>query len=528
MVSFEQDLKSKHILIIDDEAIIAMAIEDALYDLGYMNVVVAFNVNDAITLFDNSAIDLAIMDINLNDSTDGIELAKLLKKKREVQVIFLTGNSDQVTISKAKYVEPMGFIVKPFDKKNLGINMEMALFQQMSISKSSQKNNQLLLDHFFYYNNPNLIIRIDVNKTILKINPVISRITGKQPDFYENKTIYNAEFEDAFVDQLKEIVDNVISRKRKTFIEINIGTLMGNRMMSIVAIPEIINENTVFSVAMILQDITDQKISADDLVKRNNRMLDSINYSEKIQKALLPDEFKLKKYLPDSFILFFPKDIVSGDFPWIYSKGNYLYIAVVDCTGHGVPGALMSIISHFLLNQIVRGGNELLPSKILDFLHAYIRKTLKQHMTGIESKDGADISLCRVNLDNGQLDYSGAHRPLILLKNNEIHEIKGDKRPIGGIHHTKNIKKPRFTNHSFQLEKNDFICMFSDGFTDQFGGDPLNQKKIGTEKLKEVLLNNANKPCSEISKTVSGFYYNWKGDVKQIDDVLMIGFSWNK
>lgn len=525
MNSIEQGLTEHSILIVEDESVIALSIEEALEELGFSNVNVALNVADALELFENNKFDLAILDINLKDHIDGIELALLLKEQRELPVIFLTGNSDRSTVSKAKHAEPAGFLIKPFDKLNLSINLDIALFQQSPSSRSGMKNNQLTLDDHFFHNIPHFIIRLDRHKNILKLNARISRLTGKQPSFYENKTIHTAEFEDTLVTQIEHIADRVISNNRKAFVEISIPTIMGERMMSVVALPEMIDGETIHSVTLIFHDITDEKIAAADLESRNKKIVDSINYSKRIQKILLGDEERLRQYLDDSFILLIPKDIVSGDFPWVYYKNNHLYLAVVDCTGHGVPGALLSVVFHFLLNQILKDGDDLLPSRVLDLLHIHVNKTLKQHMPGVESKDGADIGLCRINLNTGTLDYSGAHRPLVLLRNNEISEFKGDKRPIGGAQR-KRMKTKRFTNTSIQLQKDDFVCMFSDGITDQFGGNEASEKKIGSRRIKDMILSNSQKPCNEISKSVSEYFHSWKGVTKQVDDVLMIGLNW--
>jgi serine phosphatase RsbU (regulator of sigma subunit) len=177
---------------------------------------------------------------------------------------------------------------------------------------------------------------------------------------------------------------------------------------------------------------------------QNKRITESINYSRKIQSAINPTEEDLLKYNPDSFILYLPKDVISGDFPWLFETGDYLYLAAVDCTGHGVPGAMMSMIGNLLLNDIINDGQVLMPSVILRRLHEAVVKTLKQDSSEGNSNDGMDIGLCCIDKKNQEVIFSGAHRPLFFMRDGVIEVISGDKFPIGGMHY-KGLNK--FTDH---------------------------------------------------------------------------------
>jgi serine phosphatase RsbU (regulator of sigma subunit) len=223
-----------------------------------------------------------------------------------------------------------------------------------------------------------------------------------------------------------------------------------------------------------------------------------------------------------------PKDIISGDFPWVHYKNHQLYIAVVDCTGHGIPGAFLSVVAHFLLNEIVKSGENLAPSKILEMLHIYTKKTLRQHLPGVGSSDGADIALCKINLQTKELIFSGAHRPLLYINNNEIHEIKGDKQPIGGTHYDRNKKRLTFTDHKINMQAGDKFLIYSDGLTDQFGGpNTARQLKFGQSSLKKLLLKASAEGLNSLDtvNSIEKDFFAWKAANKQLDDVLMLHFG---
>jgi serine phosphatase RsbU (regulator of sigma subunit) len=252
---------------------------------------------------------------------------------------------------------------------------------------------------------------------------------------------------------------------------------------------------------------------------QNKRIAESINYSRKIQNAINPEETQLREYIKDSFILYKPKDVISGDFPWLYAKGRYLYLAAVDCTGHGVPGAMMSMIGSLLLNDIVNGDKDLTPSEILMQLHLAVVKTLKQDAPGSNSSDGMDLGLCRIDLHGDELLFSGAHRPLLHVRNGEVEQIKGDKFPIGGMQYR---GKNNYTDTIIKIEKGDAFYVFSDGLTDQTGG-PEN-KKLMINYVRDITVKYAHIPQCDIKNIFNEEFEKWKGNNKQLDDVILIGF----
>jgi serine phosphatase RsbU (regulator of sigma subunit) len=252
--------------------------------------------------------------------------------------------------------------------------------------------------------------------------------------------------------------------------------------------------------------------------EKNKDILDSINYAKRIQTALLKEEERVSMHLPDHFILFKPKDIVSGDFYWALEKEGHLYIAAVDCTGHGVPGGFMSMLGVAFLNEITADARLLTPAEILDRLRSKILKELGQTGEANESKDGMDISLLRMNLETKETQWSGANNPLWYLMKGEMKEITADKQPIGHFP----VMKP-FTNHNIVTEKDSILYLFSDGYADQFGGSK--GKKFKYKQLQEKLLTIRHEPLAEQKRVLDETLRNWKGNLEQVDDILIIGIK---
>jgi len=253
---------------------------------------------------------------------------------------------------------------------------------------------------------------------------------------------------------------------------------------------------------------------------KNKDITDSINYAKQIQDAILPAKEEVLKAFKDSFILYLPKDIVSGDFYWFAQMGDEIVIAAVDCTGHGVPGAFMSVIGSDSLNQVVRRNKIKKPSEILNNLHLEIRRALKQENSETGSRDGMDISLSTINLTKKTIQYAGAYNPLYHLRNGELNEIKADRYPIGGYQQE---EKRAFTNHEIEIKEGDSIYLFSDGYVDQFGGQK--GKKFKAKKFKKLILDNHHKKMSEQSTIFENNFISWRSELEQVDDVLVIGIG---
>ncbi|MBN2611952.1 MAG: SpoIIE family protein phosphatase [Bacteroidales bacterium] len=255
----------------------------------------------------------------------------------------------------------------------------------------------------------------------------------------------------------------------------------------------------------------------DHIEQQNKEITSSIMYAQRIQNAVLPNIELINKLLPDHFILFKPRDIVSGDFYWVTEKENKVILVAADCTGHGVPGAFMSMLGVSLLNEIVNNQSAISACEILNLLRGNVKKTLSQKGRHDETKDGMDLVLCIFDFNKYQVQFAGAYNPLWIIRNDELMVFKGDKMPIGIYVGKENP----FTCNDIPLQKNDMIYMFSDGYADQFGGP--DEKKFKSGALKDLLLEINKKPLHEQKEILESAHLEWKGDVQQIDDIMVIG-----
>jgi serine phosphatase RsbU (regulator of sigma subunit) len=249
-----------------------------------------------------------------------------------------------------------------------------------------------------------------------------------------------------------------------------------------------------------------------ELAMKNKDILDSITYAKRIQLSILPPDIPFDNV----FILFKPKDIVSGDFYWITSAGGKEFLAAVDCTGHGVPGAFMSFIGYTSLNKIVIEQGIYQPATILNRLNEEVAHTLHQKGEDIVN-DGMDIALIAYDPATNQLDYAGAFNPLVLIRKGEILETKADRFAIGRA----TGKDKQFTNHTVQLEKNDAVYLYSDGYGDQFGGPE--GKKFKTSNLKELFVSIQDKSMDKQREVLDSTIEKWRQGHEQIDDILVMG-----
>lgn len=262
------------------------------------------------------------------------------------------------------------------------------------------------------------------------------------------------------------------------------------------------------------EEIESQRVKLEHLY---NEVTDSIKYAKRIQEAILPPDALVKKELPNPFVLYKPKDIVSGDFYWMEKVDNKVFFAAVDCTGHGVPGAFMSIVGHNLLNQIVKEESD--PGKILNKLSRGLKYTLHQGVEEGSSKDGMDIALCSYDAKTKVLEYAGAYNPLYLVRGGELIETKADKFPIGGA--LENSDSQTYTSHTFQLQKDDTIYIFSDGYVDQFGGEK--GKKFMVKQFRQLILSIQDKSMEEQKHYLNYIFEQWRGNHEQVDDILIMG-----
>jgi PAS domain S-box-containing protein len=374
-------------------------------------------------------------------------------------------------------------------------------------------------------NSLDLIIRLSTVGQFFYANPIVTTFMGIDPKDLINKTLNEIGISTVLLNYFRESIDNIKSYPNKTQAEITIPALIDgketDRIMSFAAIPEF-NENELETILFVGHDITEAKQIEHEIQDKNRKIEDSINYAQRIQTSILPDIRLVREHLPKSFIYYKPRDVVSGDFPWFFNRGNDIYIAAVDCTGHGVPGALLSFVGYFLLNNIVDRDRNMSASEVCDLLHFGVRKTLKQESEEAEARDGMDIAFCKINHIDRELQYAGAHRPLFLLRHGELIEYKGNRKAIGGIPHRKK-EEENFTNYVINYKRGDKFFFFSDGLPDQLGGPE--DKKYSPKRIRELILENKDLPIEKYSNLFSEDFETWKGDGKQIDDVLLIGIE---
>ena len=250
----------------------------------------------------------------------------------------------------------------------------------------------------------------------------------------------------------------------------------------------------------------------------HKKVTDSINYASRIQQALLPTENDFNIFVPEHFILFKPRDVVSGDFYFLKKINEYLVIAAADCTGHGVPGAFVSMLGIAFLNEIVQKKEIKTAAQILEELRKKVKLSLKQTGEIDDSRDGMDIALCLVNTETNKLQFAGAFNSLYIIRNKELTEIKGTNNPIGIY-----IREKVFENNEIQLQNNDKLYMFSDGYVDQFKSGSY--KKFNKSRFKELLIKISHLPLNRQKEILDITIEDWKKEDQQIDDILVIGIK---
>jgi PAS domain S-box-containing protein len=318
---------------------------------------------------------------------------------------------------------------------------------------------------------------------------------------------------------MRSILDKVIHEKVSCTYESRNKNVNDQDVWELSTISPVLNEQgEIVNIIIIDSDISDRKILEAELEEKTKDISDSINYAKRIQLALHPDKKILSSVLADSFILFRPKDVVSGDFYSLFNKDGKIIVAAADCTGHGIPGAFMSILATNMLHQIVTENNITRPSEILFLLNKAINEILKQNQN--ENTDGLDIALCTIDKARLRLEYAGANRPFWLIRNEELKEFSPDKSAVGG---DQRFESRTYSNRSMDIKPGDVCYIFSDGYADQFGGNK--GKKLMTKTFKTLLLSIYDLPMQEQKKELLSFFKNWSGTNKQTDDVLVIGFK---
>lgn len=331
---------------------------------------------------------------------------------------------------------------------------------------------------------------------------------------YEFDQIQELQKEEALSKEIKNELQLEAAKKQRYFLIAFLGLAL---LIVVIAVRSYINKR---KSNFLLEKKNAQLDHQKQLVEEKNKEIsDSINYAKHIQTACLPDKQQLDASFEDYYILFKPRDVVSGDFFWTEKNEDFVFIGVADCTGHGVPGAIMSMIGSILLNEIFHVKKIYSPEKILQELNRVVKTTLKQQGSS-SSRDGMDIAFCAWDKKNGTLLYSGANRSLIIIsESGKLEEYKPTKQPIGGT----TEMNQAYDLINISLAKGDRIIFTTDGFADQFGGSKL--KKINSKKLKEKFVELVNYPSSEQQEKLDSYFEEWKGVLEQTDDVLVFSFK---
>ena len=369
----------------------------------------------------------------------------------------------------------------------------------------------------------NSVVIADLNGEIEWVNDGFTRLLGTTFDEFKKEYGSNLFLTSLNPDIVDQIAEGIAFKKSihytsKTYTKANRLIWIQTTMT-----PIFDNEGNVSKFIAIDADVTKIKLAEEEIARQNEKITDSIHYAKKIQTAVLPPNDFLKKLLPEYFIMFRPKDIVSGDFYWASKKGDQILIAAADCTGHGVPGGFMSMLGMTFLNEITGklSPEELNAGHILTELMNSVKSSLRQTGKEGEAKDGMDIALCIIDQKTNIMQFAGANNPLFVVRNNdqeqEIIDIKADDMPIGIFYH----EKDSFTNHTLQLQEGDSCYLFSDGYPDQFGGKK--GRKLMLSRFKKMLAASANRPLHVQKEFLENKFDIWKGNNRQIDDILVIG-----
>lgn len=367
-----------------------------------------------------------------------------------------------------------------------------------------------------------LIVVLDKNGSIEYVSKSAQQLLGYSPNdllgnaWWERTRFSKQEGEDVKNKILASFSKNKLSTQ--TF-ENELRTQMGGRKWIKWNVSSL-NEDQLIGIGY---DITENKLSEKQLLESNKQLeeqhkdiTDSIFYAQRIQQSILQTEEQLKQFFDDSFLLYKPKDIVSGDYYWFYETETYKYIAAVDCTGHGVPGAMMSMVANSIFKEVFMNRKITLPSEILNALDEELDKAINRNQDA-SFNDGMDVSLIRIDKSTKELVFAGAFRSILICRDNNITELKGSRYPIGfysGVEKT-------FQDNLFQLEEKDSVYLFTDGFIDQFGGEK--NKKLNKSNFKDLINTINEMPMNEQEAFLEYSFNNWKQDLDQTDDILVIG-----
>ncbi|NOZ46305.1 MAG: PAS domain S-box protein [Chlorobi bacterium] len=431
------------------------------------------------------------------ESLTGINIVKILPELKNINIAEFIDNSSIEKVTHAVGNHVYRFMIRGISEFSICQIYGSDITERRKAEEEAQ--NMAL----FAQLNPEPVFRFNKDGLILQSNPAAN-------EAFQVETLEQSNIKDV-IEELNSIdIAEFINQSRITTITDTINDKIFRfilRGLSKLEVCQIYGS-----------DITERVKQQEKIMEQKQSITRSIEYASRIQKAVLPPVELVNYVLPENFIIYKPRDIVSGDFYWMSKKDNKAILVAADCTGHGVPGAFMSMLGISFLNEIVNKQSILHADEILNQLRNNVKSTLSQTGKEGEAKDGMDIALCILDFENNIMQYSGAYNSLYQFRNNEFIETKADKMPIG-IYAK---EKESFTNHEIKFKKGDTYYIFSDGFADQFGGEK--NIKFLAKNFKKILLDIHQKPMKTQKEILEKTYDNWKGKHEQVDDILIIGF----
>ncbi len=464
----------------------------------------------ATSLSKRASIDLSMIDDFIGDKTK--QLNNILLKHKSAYKIYEEIKDNEGRAFSLCNIGETYKLLNDYSSAYQYANKSLLIAKEIGFPESIKKAAKILHEISFLkndYKNAYAMQMLYYNMQDSISNQSIKDATiQKQYEYEYEKRTFKDSVATAESQKIKNLEFNQKIQKQKTYTYVFI---LGSILMVLVLI-------------IILRGYQLKKRSNLELEKKNKvieekniEITDSINYAKRIQKAIIPPSEEINEHLKNCFVIYKPKDIVAGDFYWLQKVGSEIIYAAADCTGHGVPGAMVSVVCHNALNRAVREYNLIKPSEILNKTREIVIETFQRSRENTSIiKDGMDIALCAIDFDSNTLQYSGANNPLYIIRNKEIIELKADRQPVGKFHDEKS-----FNNNKISIEKNDIIYIFSDGYVDQFGGP--RGKKFMKKQFKDLLLSIENESMNKQKEILVNNFNKWKGDLEQVDDVCIIG-----
>jgi len=523
-------MKNKQTVLIVDDIVDNLNVSAQILMQNSINVIITQSGKEALTLTEKFIPDLILLDIMMPEM-DGYEVCSILKNNKSTQdipIIFLSAINETNNIIKGFELGAVDYINKPFILEELVSRVQTHL-------KIHKQNKELI--------NKEALLQDEKAKLLAVINSVSDIIFYK--DIESRFTGFNKEFKNYLGKEADEIIgktdfDLFTEEEAKTFLISDKKIIKTKQELKYsgwtkdylgqeiyyetIKAPLINYDGETIGIVAISHNLTELKkaekeleIKNDEINKKNNDILASIRYAKTIQTSLLPEKM-LFDYLPgNSFVLFKPKDIVSGDFYYLNKIGNNIYISVADCTGHGVPGGFISMLGIKAIHGILREKNEQKPAEVLNCL----RGRIKDIFRGSErnNTNGMDIAFCCISLETNVLQYAGAFNPLWIIRDDEFIEIKATRNPIGFYP----VEK-EFVNNTIQLKNKDKIYLFSDGYKDQLNEDGT--KKYTHSRFKDIFFEIRHLSMKQQKLALDKKLKDWQGDYEQVDDITIMGIEW--